>query len=185
MKKIFTTFLLSSLFGSAFAGGNVMFGTNEINAFSIFVGHGTGMGPMSKIVNPTAWKSVPMDLVMLGYSQPITIFRLPARMNLNFMQNFAYGSEYDLDFMGVGITWDVALLSWRGFYIGGGIGPFCRDNIDRWVGSRVLFNERFFIGKNIGDSFRAELFTAHFSNGDFAAPNRGFNFAGLALNYSF
>lgn len=37
----------------------------------------------------------------------------------------------------------------------------------------------------LNNRFRTELFTQHFSNGDFTKTNRGFNFLGLEINYSF
>lgn len=37
----------------------------------------------------------------------------------------------------------------------------------------------------LNNRFRTELFTQHFSNGDFTKTNCGFNCLGLAINYSF
>ena len=87
--------------------------------------------------------------------------------------------------MAVGISWDVAVINWNGFYLGVGIGPYMRDSRDRYVESRLVFGEKFFIGKNLTDRWRAEFFTLHFSNADFTEINRGFNYTGLAINYSF
>ena len=70
-------------------------------------------------------------------------------------------------------------------YIGAGIGPYMRDSHDRYVESRLVFGERVFIGKNIGNDWHIEFFTQHFSNGDFTEINRGFNFTGLSVSYSF
>ena len=47
------------------------------------------------------------------------------------------------------------------------------------------FGEKVFVGKNIGDRWRAELFTLHFSNGDFTELNSGFNYLGLGVHYNF
>ena len=60
-----------------------------------------------------------------------------------------------------------------------------RDSGDKYVSSRLVFGERVFVGKRISDNLATELFTLHFSNGDFTEPNRGFNFVGIAINYSF
>ena len=60
-----------------------------------------------------------------------------------------------------------------------------RDSGDKYVESRLVFGEKVFIGKNIGDRWRAELFTLHFSNGDFTELNSGFNYLGLGVHYNF
>jgi len=57
--------------------------------------------------------------------------------------------------------------------------------MDRWVNSRLVFGEKFFIGKNISDNWHVELFTIHFSNGNLSSVNKGFNFAGVSIGYRF
>lgn len=162
-----------------------MFGVDAQNAMGIYVGQGTGSGSLFKLVDPLMWDIVPMTATMVQYSQPMEIFRLPARMNLNVVQNTAYRSGRGLSFFGVGVSWDIALVQWRGFYAGLGLGPYMRDSHDRYVESRLVFGEKVFVGKNIGDNWRGEIFTLHFSNGDFTETNHGFNFAGAALIYTF
>lgn len=88
-------------------------------------------------------------------------------------------------FGAIGVSWDVVFASICGWYFGAGIGPYMRDSGDKYVESRLVFGERVFIGKNIGDRVRAEIFTLHFSNGDFTHLNHGFNFLGIGVNYSF
>ena len=185
MKKL--VFALSGIMaaGAAMGANNPMFGDGHINSVTLHVGQGTGPGSLFKLVDPAMWDIVPMTMLMAQYSQPMTLFRLPARQNLNVVQNFGYNSGRGLSFLGAGISWDVALLQWRGFYLGGGMGPYYRDRHDRYVASRLVFGEKFFIGIPISDAWRAEIFTLHFSNGDFTRVNRGFNFAGVAVNYSF
>lgn len=185
MKKITCMFIACAIPVAANAGTNPMFGASHQNSVTMYVGQGTGPGSLFKLVNPFEWDIMPQTMIMAQYSQPMTLFRLPARQNFNVVQNFGYNSSHGLSFLGVGISWDVAPISWRGFYIGGGIGPYMRDSHDRYVSSRLVFGEKFFIGKNISDSWRAEFFTLHFSNGDFTEINRGFNFTGLAASYSF
>ena len=90
-----------------------------------------------------------------------------------------------MHFLGIGISVDSALLQYDGWYMGIGIGPFMRDNMDRWVESRLVFAEKVFIGKNLNDNWNVELFTIHFSNGNFTPVNEGFNFAGLGFGYKF
>ena len=183
MKKVIISILAMIITGVA--GANPMFVDGHENSVMLSVGSGIGSGSMLKLIYPGDWEFVPMTMIMGTYSQPMTIFKIPARMNLNVIQNTAYRSADGLSFFGVGISWDVAVFNWRGWYIGGGIGPYYRDNHDRWVSSRLVFGEKFFIGKNITDDWRLEFFTLHFSNGDFTDTNRGFNFTGLSVNYSF
>ena len=101
------------------------------------------------------------------------------------MQNFAYESCHGLSFFGIGASWDISLIDYRGFYFGVGIGPYYRDHWDRWVSSRFVFGGKVFIGKNIGEHWRGELYTLHFSNGDLTDRNIGFNFVGIGVNYGF
>ncbi len=184
MKKLFTLFSVF-ICSSAFAAGNPMFAENTDNSISLHFAQGTGSGTLLKLVDPFLWEIEPMTMLMAQYSQPMEIFRLPSRMNLSYVQNFAYHHTHGLSFMAIGISWDVAIINWHGFYFGIGIGPYMRDSKDEYVESRLVFGEKVFLGKNISDRWRAELFTQHFSNGDFTEINHGFNYTGLAINYSF
>ena len=185
MKKICVSFLTLFLFCSAVAENNVLFDDGDNNSLSIYVAQSTGSGSLLHLFYPGDWEIVPMTAVMVEYAQPMTIFRFPARMNLNLIQNTAYNSARGLSFFGGGISWDVAPISWRGFYMGVGFGPYYRNNYDRWVSSRLVFGEKFFIGARIAERTRIEFVTLHFSNGDFTETNLGFNFAGLSVGYSF
>ena len=164
---------------------NPMFGPDHRNAVTVYAGQSTGPGSLFKLVDPILWDITPMTMAMIQYSQPMTIFRLPARQNLAMVQNTAYHSSRGLSFFGVGISWDVALIDWRGFYAGIGLGPYMRDSHDRYVQSRLVFGEKVFFGYQMCDGLRAEFFTLHFSNGDFTEVNRGFNFTGLGISVSF
>ena len=162
MKKIFIGFFILFVIGAARAETNVFFDDGDENAVSVYAAWGTGSGSLLHLVYPGKWEIVPMTSVMLQYSQPMTIFRMPARMNLNLIQNISYGSAHGLSFFGGGISWDVAPLHWARYYIGIGIGPYYRNNYDRWVSSRLVFGEKFFIGARIAERTRVELFTIHF-----------------------
>ncbi len=164
---------------------NPMFGAGTRNSVAIYAAQGTGSGTLFKLVDPVLWEFEAMTSFNFQYSQPMEIFRLPARMNLNLVQNFGYGNDKGLSFFAIGVSWDIALVNWNGFYVGIGVGPYMRDSRDHYVESRLVFGERFFIGKNISDRWRTELFTQHYSNGDFTETNHGFNFTGIAINYSF
>ena len=184
MKKLsifICLFILFPVMGYA----NPMFGAGDINSVALYLSQGIGPGNMVKMVYPPRWGFSPMTNIMVQYSQPVEILRLPSRINVSAVQNFGYGAHGGLNFSAVGLSWDIALVSWCGFYLGAGVGPYMRNRADRYVGSRLVAGEKFFIGKNIGENFRAEIYTLHFSNGDLAEPNRGFNFAGLAGIYSF
>lgn len=162
-----------------------MFGVNTQDSVGIYTAQGTGPGTLFKLIQPGLWDINPMTLIMAQYSQPMEIMRLDSRMNINMVQNIGYNSSKGLSFVALGVSWDVALLKWHGWYFGGGIGPYMRDSHDRYVSSRLVFGEKVFIGKNITNNIRTELFTLHFSNGDFTETNRGFNYVGLGVNYSF
>ena len=168
----------------AMAEENVFFG-DKINSISIYVGQSTGSGSLLKLIQPGLWDFYPQTLLMARYSQPIKFFRLDSRLNLNVGQNFAYKSSHGLHFMGIGISVDSALLQYDGWYIGIGIGPFMRDNMDRWVESRLVFEEKVFIGKAFANNWNIEINTIHFSNGNFTQKNEGFNFVGMSVGYRF
>lgn len=162
-----------------------MFTPGDENLIALYAAQGTGAGTLFKLIQPGLWDFEPMTMAMIQYSQPMTIFRLPARQNLNFVANHGYSSVHDLSFVAAGISWDVSIFDWNGFYIGFGIGPYMRDSRDDRVESRLVFGEKAFIGKNINDKWRMEIFTQHFSNGNFTEKNNGFNYVGLAVIYSF
>ena len=184
MKKYLLPLLCLFVANSAIADSNVMFG-DKINSVSMYATQSVGSGSLLKLVQPGLWDFYPQNFVMFQYSQPIQFFRLDSRLNLNVGQNFAYRNSKGLSFMGIGISVDTAILQYHGWYMGIGIGPFMRHKRDRWVESRLVFKEKFFIGKNISDSWYVELSTIHFSNGNFTPRNEGFNFAGIAVGYKF
>lgn len=184
MKKYLLPLLGLIAANSAIADSNVMFG-DKMNSFSLYASQSVGSGSLLKLVQPGLWDFNPQNFVMVQYSQPIKFFRLDSRLNLNIGQNFAYRSSEGLSFMGIGISVDTAILQYDGWYMGLGIGPFMRNFRDYWVESRLVFKEKFFIGKNISDNWYMEIFTVHFSNGNFTPRNEGFNFAGLAIGYKF
>ena len=181
-KKIFIFFTSMSL---GIANANPLFSPGTENSIGIFFGQGTGDGNMWHLVNPLVMNISPMTMFGIQYSQPTTILRLPARINVELLQNIAYHSSSGASFGAVGMSWDVALFSWCGFYIGVGLGEYLRDSGDQYVTSRLVFGERIFFGGQITDRLRAEIFTQHFSNGDFTETNHGLNFIGTSIRYSF
>lgn len=182
MKKIF---VFAFIFLPVTTFANPMFDTHTRNSIGLYLAQSTGHGNLGHLIWPWDWIINPMTFVMLQYSQPIQIFRLPARINLNMIQNVAYKKDEGKSFGAIGISWDIVLAQFCDWYFGIGVGPYMRDSGDEYVASRLVFGERVFIGKNLTNHFHAELFTQHFSNGDFTETNRGFNFIGMAINYSF
>lgn len=185
MKKIFPILSVFIFCGSPAFAANPMFAKDMQNSIALYVGQGTGAGTLFKLVDPVLWEFEAMTVFMLQYSQPIEFFRLPSRLNFNIVQNFGYEGTKGLSFGGIGVSLDVSLFDWKGFYFGLGVGPYMRDSKDRYVESRLVFGEKVFIGKNILERWRLELFTLHFSNGDFTPVNKGFNYTGLSASYSF
>ena len=184
LRKSLIFLFFASVVCPAMSETNVMFG-DKINSFTLYAAQSVGSGSFLKLVQPGIWDFNPQTFLMEQYSQPIKFFRLDSRLNLSVVQNFAYRSSKGLDFLGIGIAIDTALLQYDGWYMGIGIGPYMRDSMDRWVESRLVFGEKVFIGKNIADNWHIELFTIHFSNGNFTPKNEGFNFAGLSIGYRF
>lgn len=183
-RHIFILFALS-ITTTATAGTNPLFAPGTENSIGIFIGQSTGDGDLGHLINPFDWDISPMTFFGIQYSQPTTILRMPSRINVEAMQNIAYDSASGASFGAVGISWDIALFSWCGFYVGAGLGEYLRDSGDQYVTSRLVFGERVFIGAQISDHFHAEIFTMHFSNGDFTETNHGLNFIGATLRYSF
>lgn len=184
MKKYLVSLIAMALVSPVIADTNVMFG-DKMNSFTLYAAQGVGSGTLLKLVQPGLWDFEAQSLALIQYSQPITFFRLDSRLNLSIAHNFAYKSSTGLSFVTIGISVDTAILQYDGWYMGIGIGPYMRDHRDRWVESRLVFGEKFFIGKNISDRWNLELFTIHFSNGNFTPANEGFNFAGLGFGYKF
>jgi hypothetical protein len=178
--------IFSVVIRSGASAENPMFGSDD-KAVGIYAGQGTGNNHPSllHLAYPAAWRFEPMTAAMIQYSEPATIFGIPARQNAHLVFNGGYGSDHDLSFVAIGISWDIAFFDWRGFYAGIGIGPYYKSSMDRYVSSRLTAGPKFFIGATLAGHWRAELFTLHFSNGDLTPVNKGFNFAGFALTHSF
>lgn len=183
MKKI-AMILMATLTMPAMADSNIFFG-DKINAITIYGAQSTGSGALLKLIQPGIWDFNPQTFVMAQYSQPMKFFRLDSRLNLNIGQNIAYRSSNGLSFFGMGISIDSALVQYHDWYFGIGIGPFMRNKMDRWVESRLVFKEKVFIGKNFAENWHFEIFTVHFSNGNFTDKNVGFNFFGAGIGYKF
>jgi hypothetical protein len=122
----------------------------------------------------------------LNYSQPDQFFRLPGRINVEFMtqrgtngfskynQNIIFGFSQDL----------ISPAVWR-MYGGINLGIYIKSQTTDRISSRFTFGERAFLGFRVIDALVLELFARHFSNGDLTNINAGQNFVGLSAMWNF
>lgn len=176
MRKILILPVILSMSFNAFAAesdgdiNNIFFGDKQ-NQISASVG--SSFGSMSPELDS--------GFLMLQYSQPTQIFRLDGRWNLNASM---VANPDNVWFMG-GVSFDVALLSWRDLYFGAGIGAYIRTDRTERLDSRFTFGERAFIGYKLTDTVNIEFFVHHFSNGDITDKNLGYNFFGVSASWNF
>ncbi len=88
MKKIFITIFTLLCCATTNADDNVLFDNADENSLSLYVAQSTGSGSLLHLFYPGEWDIVPMTTVMVEYAQPMKIFRLPARMNLNLIPKY-------------------------------------------------------------------------------------------------
>ncbi len=155
------------------------------DSIKIYIGQSIGTLSMHEIFAPGLWDFERMTFASVEYSQPGTFFRLPMRQTFSLSHNFDYADSSHKSFSMIGVSWDAALLTWNNLYFGMGIGPYYRDARDSRVASRLVFGEKMFFGYRWSEKIATELSYNHFSNGDFAAPNLGFNFLGIATIINF
>ena len=127
MKRVLI-FCLSLL--PSWANANPMFAPDARNSIGLYVAQSTGHGDLGHLMWPWDWDFNPMTTVMMQYSQPIEILRLPARVNIHALQNFAYHHDSGASFGAIGISWDIVFASICGWYFGAGLGPYMRDSGD-------------------------------------------------------
>lgn len=128
------------------------------------------------------------DLFLIGltYSQPDEFFRLPGRINVEFMTQHGVGglSEYNQNII-FGFSQDLISPSiWR-LYGGINLGIYIKSQTTDRVSSRFTFGERAFLGFRVIDAVVLEFFFRHFSNGDLTEINAGQNFVGLSALWNF
>lgn len=198
MKKLLILFLLVtghwSLTTSVHAV-NPFFGNNQNQ---IMLNLGQGVNSFGLIPAPEMF--VPFNLAQLTYSQPTTVFRIPARQNFNIMQTIGYGQKYeytdyvetftwnwaDYSTQIASITWDVALLHNEHVYFGVGMGVAIQGQQNAREGTKFLLPFKVFLGWRFTENWNAEIFAQHFSNGDTGGvANYSYNFFGLGIGYSF
>jgi len=182
---------------AAYAGDdlNPIFGGAK-NQITLNIGQ--GVNSFGLIPLPNMW--VPFNMMQLQYSQPATVFRLPARQNFSIIKTIGYGKKYEYtDYVGTfvwnwsdyateiaAITWDVVFLHTSRWYFGAGAGFAIQGRQNQREGTKFLLPFKIFTGYRITDSWSAELFTQHFSNGDTGGiANYSYNFWGLGVGYNF
>lgn len=175
--------------GPAAAGReNPFFGGYE-NQAGLYVGASTGGGNIWKIFPMNDWDAEPFAQTSLQYSQPFEFFRLPARQNIHAAMMWGWRSGGQnmggyTDPVG-GISWDVALLRWRGVYLGAGLGGYIKPKYHGRQDSLFMFGEKLFLGYRISERWSAEAFTQHFDDGGLTCVDGGYNFVGLAVLVNF
>ena len=116
----------------------------------------------------------------ISYGQPNEFFRLPGRINVEFLTAHGIGdmAQYKQDII-FGFAQDlISPPIWR-MYAGINLGIYIKPKITERINSRFTFGERAFLGYNISENWGAELYWRHFSNGDLTDKNKGQNFIGL------
>jgi len=122
----------------------------------------------------------------LDYSQPDEFFRLPGRINVEFMTQRGVGelSQYNQNII-FGFSQDlISPALWR-LYGGINLGIYIKSQTTERISSRFTFGERAFLGFRVIDALVLELFYRHFSNGDLTDVNAGQNFMGLSAMWNF
>lgn len=188
MKKIVLSFVaLLVLMSVAHAkkGANPFMGDNQ-NQVAFYFGQGVDSG----IIVPPPFRLVPFHIMHLQYSQPTTFFSIPARQSINLAQTIGSGTKYGWQWDRYSIpiiflTEDVSLLHFGGWYFGVGAGGGLQAHQNARLGSKWLFEFKLMTGYRFTDSFGAEFYVQHFSNGNTAPANHSYAFYGLGLAYSF
>jgi hypothetical protein len=187
MRKIPIFLLLAAAVSPAFAkeAENVFF-SEYGNQISLSAGHSAGAGSVLKLVPFNNWRSEPLEFASFQYSQPFEFFRLPARQNIHASFFWSHGSGTDgRTAPALGISWDAAALSWRGFYMGAGLGGFIKPNYKGRQDSLFMFGEKIFAGYRFSEKWSAEIYVQHFDNGGLTPENGGYTFYGLSALLNF
>jgi hypothetical protein len=177
------------------AATNPFFGDNQNQ---IMLNLGQGVNSFGLVPIPEMF--VPYNMAQFTYSQPTTVFRLPARQNFNFTKTIGYGEKYQYtDYTHTftwnwqeyaseiaSITWDVALLHSDYWYFGVGVGVAVQGRQNERAGTKFMLPFKMFLGYRFTENWNAEIFTQHFSNGDTGGmANYSYNFIGLGIGYGF
>jgi len=154
------------------AEANVLFGEDNRNQFGLYLGGGNN--------KEIGGNRAPVFMAA-HYAQPTELFRLPTRLLLETAGILGGGEDW---FM-AGAALETALISWRGFYTGVGIGVHMRDKVTSRLDSKFTFSQKVFVGYSITNSVSMEMFFRHISNGTLSERNEGYNFFGLGALVNF
>ncbi|MDR1207350.1 MAG: hypothetical protein LBK26_02975 [Rickettsiales bacterium] len=135
---------------------------------------------------------VPYISVHMQYSQPATFFRLPSRQSLNVSMNLGFGNKYgwkwnDFTIPIAYLSEDVILATYGRFYTGLGAGAGMQMQQNARIGSKLLFQFKWFLGYGLSDNYHLEVFAQHFSNGTTTPQclNNSYNLWGVGVVYNF
>lgn len=117
---------------------------------------------------------------MLSYSQPSTFFKVRSRKSLEIIGLIGL-SEYEQIIAG---GMQEIFIGKKWLYITLGLGAYIKTKRTNRIASAFTFGQKFAIGTSI-KKINIEICYRHFSNGSIEKPNRGHDFIGANLYYSF
>jgi len=120
------------------------------------------------------------------YSQPNRFFRIPGRQSIELMTAHGSGelSRYNQALI-FGFAQDAVFPLFGPVYAGINLGIYIKSATTDRISSRFTFGERVFLGADIYEDYRLELYGRHFSNGTLTEKNGGQNFLGLSVMRNF
>lgn len=188
MKKISLVLVFLAAPTMAYANNayNPFFGETQ-NQIAVNIGQGVNSG----FLVPPPSQFVPFYMLPnIQYSQPTTFFTMPARQSLNFGETVGMGHAYGWDWgdFSIPMLWasgDVALLYGTDWYIGPGVGVGFQAHENDRLGAKLVFQFKIAGGYRFTDTWGAEVFVQHFSNGNTADENSSYAFYGLGVTYNF
>ena len=178
------------------ADTNSFFGKAQ-NQIMLSLGRGFDSGEL--IIFEHINKPAPFYMASLTYSQPGTFFRLPARQSINLIktQGFSNGNYNGKCVFNGKCQWhdysneifmlseDVALFWTNRWYAGAGMGAAMAGKQTERENTKFLLGYKLFVGYRFTESWNAEFFMQHFSNGDTGEENNVYDFFGLAAAFNF
>ena len=193
MKRIVLSLFVIGAAEVARAAANPFFPAGSENQISLAGGASTGPGGnMHAIIFGTWLKHTNQDYLepfyyaKLEYSQPSVFFRLPARINLSVGSTLGETRDRNATAQAIaGISEDIALVNWRGFYFGLGFGGFIQGRTTERQASQFVFGAKSFFGYRWSDALSTEIGGIHYSNAQLQSPNHGYNFMHLTMLYNF
>ena len=144
-----------------------------------------GQGTRGNRHSATGFRIEQLYSVSITYSQPNQFFRLPGRRNCEFIMHRGAGEFSRFNNLIWGLSQDVISPSlWR-MYLGFGIGGYIKSEQTDRISSLFTFGQKGFLGVQVMEQIRLELFTRHFSNGTLTNTSTGYDFTGLSVIWNF